>query len=557
MRGILLFLAGILGIVLAEAQVQMTLVQEQEPNGSLDAPQVIAPSLSPSQGVIITPATIYPSNDRDYYRFQVSISGVYSLRVDTNRDTVLILYDSTGTMIGSNDNGGNPDVPNRLASGLTLNLGAGEYIAEVRYVFGQGVCRYNLRLFPGDQAPDYDATEPNDSADDAIPLGAFTGGELVSPVGFSSYGGGDVDVYSFKSATPVAGLRIRTETYVDTILRVITPDGVSYENDDSSWDTLNGTASEVYIPLGPAGTYRIQVRTFGTWGGYYRLRISAELPNEVILQDGNIIFRMRDLIGARDRVPTNNADWLYGGVDHCFAQGWWYRLEGVHNREYVPSTLNMVAQDRPNRVSLTYQEPDGLLLIFTYELRMVTAGGSILECTALAYNLRSSPTTLNLFHYVDLDLGGMAANLAEWRDERIWLQDTGNHFLYLTPLVPPTFWEVQPYPQTLTRLSDLLPTNLTNGTLPFAGDFTGAFQWRVPLGQGQGFTTRIHYALDTEQPPLQGDVNRDGCVDDSDLIAVLFAFGNTGILLPEDVNLDGIVDDGDLIIVLFQFGTGC
>jgi hypothetical protein len=77
------------------------------------------------------------------------------------------------------------------------------------------------------------------------------------------------------------------------------------------------------------------------------------------------------------------------------------------------------------------------------------------------------------------------------------------------------------------------------------------------LGQGQGFTTRVHYALDTEQPPLQGDVNRDGCVDDSDLIAVLFAFGNTGILLPEDVNLDGIVDDGDLIIVLFQFGTGC
>jgi dipeptidyl aminopeptidase/acylaminoacyl peptidase len=54
-----------------------------------------------------------------------------------------------------------------------------------------------------------------------------------------------------------------------------------------------------------------------------------------------------------------------------------------------------------------------------------------------------------------------------------------------------------------------------------------------------------------------GDVNGDGCVDDSDLLRVLFAFGNTGSSLPEDLNRDGIVDDADLAEVLSNFGSGC
>ena len=54
----------------------------------------------------------------------------------------------------------------------------------------------------------------------------------------------------------------------------------------------------------------------------------------------------------------------------------------------------------------------------------------------------------------------------------------------------------------------------------------------------------------------EGDVNGDGCVDDADLLQVLFAFGATGSN-PADVNGDLIVDDADLLIVLFNFGSGC
>lgn len=55
---------------------------------------------------------------------------------------------------------------------------------------------------------------------------------------------------------------------------------------------------------------------------------------------------------------------------------------------------------------------------------------------------------------------------------------------------------------------------------------------------------------------LPGDVDFSGCIDDADLLAVLFAFGSTGAR-NEDVNYDGVVDDADLLSVLFQFGTGC
>ncbi len=64
------------------------------------------------------------------------------------------------------------------------------------------------------------------------------------------------------------------------------------------------------------------------------------------------------------------------------------------------------------------------------------------------------------------------------------------------------------------------------------------------------------YLLDTWRT---GDTNGDGCIDDADLLTVLFAFGTpgTGSTRHEDINRDGIVDDADLLEVLFHFGSGC
>ena len=66
---------------------------------------------------------------------------------------------------------------------------------------------------------------------------------------------------------------------------------------------------------------------------------------------------------------------------------------------------------------------------------------------------------------------------------------------------------------------------------------------------------RVGFLLD-RGCPLNADVNRDGVVDDADLLRVLFAFGGRGYT-NEDTNWDGIVDDADLLEVLRRFGDTC
>ncbi len=81
-----------------------------------------------------------------------------------------------------------------------------------------------------------------------------------------------------------------------------------------------------------------------------------------------------------------------------------------------------------------------------------------------------------------------------------------------------------------------------------------------------GFVQTVQYGYPTVPTALywldtwrEGDTNGDGCVDDADLLAVLFNFGGRGTAptYHEDINLDGIVDDADLLTVLFNFGSGC
>ena len=79
---------------------------------------------------------------------------------------------------------------------------------------------------------------------------------------------------------------------------------------------------------------------------------------------------------------------------------------------------------------------------------------------------------------------------------------------------------------------------------------------RYIVGWGRNATGSWEaFLLDTGFP-LRGDVDRNGCVDDADLLAVLFAFGGQGYR-NEDLNWDGTIDDADLLIVLFHFGSGC
>ncbi len=85
------------------------------------------------------------------------------------------------------------------------------------------------------------------------------------------------------------------------------------------------------------------------------------------------------------------------------------------------------------------------------------------------------------------------------------------------------------------------------------GRYIVGWGWNAATGRTEA------YLLDTQGCASEnGDVDANGCVDDADLLAVLFAFGNPGSNLGRvDVNCDGVVDDADLLTVLFNFGSGC
>ncbi|MCS7272854.1 MAG: hypothetical protein NZ550_01735, partial [Fimbriimonadales bacterium] len=81
---------------------------------------------------------------------------------------------------------------------------------------------------------------------------------------------------------------------------------------------------------------------------------------------------------------------------------------------------------------------------------------------------------------------------------------------------------------------------------------------RFIVGFGRHNNLDQAYLLDTRAcASANGDVDQNGCVNNADLLSVLFAFGQAGSSLPEDVNCDGQVNNADLLLVLFNFGANC
>ncbi len=182
------------------------------------------------------------------------------------------------------------------------------------------------------------------------------------------------------------------------------------------------------------------------------------------------------------------------------------------------------------------------------------------------------PTDLSFYDGVAYDFGNSIGTGGKY--SLICLADTGlSHqlpnsgqgvysALYLSSLDPVTLWPdpVQPLlwgtkpgnpsQQGPTQWDDDNPSD-GQITLPDeCYDYTSG-ECPDPLGAMMAFWVPAAGCV-----PNGGDVDGDGCIDDADLLAVLFAFGGTGES-GEDVNCDGQVDDADLLEVLFNFGLGC
>ena len=152
---------------------------------------------------------IDPDGDNDYFRVELAQTGTYSFRVDCTFDTVLTLYNSSGTLVAENDDDdpNNNNLGNRDTSftngdsGITIALSAGVYYVRVRSIAPSGPqarFRYTLRIFDGSTARDFDPYEvsgTNDTFGTATNIGNLADDFTLIPNGFLRYRQTDFDFY--------------------------------------------------------------------------------------------------------------------------------------------------------------------------------------------------------------------------------------------------------------------------------------------------------------------------------------------------------------------------
>jgi hypothetical protein len=175
---------------------------------------------------------INPDGDNDYFRVELAQNGTYSFRVDCTLDSVLTLYNASGTLIAENDddeignnNRGNRDTSFTNAdSGITISLNAGVYYVRVRSITTAGVLarfRYTLRIFDGSTARDFDPYEvdgTNETFGTATDVGNLADDFTLIPNGFLRYRQTDFDFYRIEIGA--GGLTVRTIGATDTVVAV-------------------------------------------------------------------------------------------------------------------------------------------------------------------------------------------------------------------------------------------------------------------------------------------------------------------------------------------------
>ncbi|GIV09091.1 MAG: hypothetical protein KatS3mg019_1182 [Fimbriimonadales bacterium] len=242
----------------------------------------------------------------------------------------------------------------------------------------------------------------------------------------------------------------------------------------------------------------------------------------------------------------------------------------------------------------------GLTVVWIYPYHQFSLTSALQECDVVVLTPILNAQNMPVHAQSALEqwiLGGGGLVTMEWT---LWYRRWGNLFVGLNDVLPAT---AQPFnQQRAVRYTQQTPDPILNAgldtqldlgvlketqiqarpqaTVFYRSDYTptsaGVVGWETGMGRVISFSialgaygsaelahppvsrllaNAVRWASRNACTPTEGDVNGDGCVDDADLLQVLFAFGSVGG--DADVNCDQIVDDADLLEVLFRFGTGC
>lgn len=229
-----------------------------------------------------------------------------------------------------------------------------------------------------------------------------------------------------------------------------------------------------------------------------------------------------------------------------------FRLTAIDPQTGEPPTSPLLGILPPNNVQ---REGEGFVTFRVKPKRTVPTGTLITNSATIVFDEEQSITTNEVFNTVDALPPTTTMQPLPERTNRIAfpLRWSGEDDAGGSGLRDYTVWvsvDGQPYQVWLGN------TQQTQAVFDAqTGSRTYAF-----------YVTATDHAGNLTSAPAQpqaviratpGDANGDNCVDDADLLVVLFSFGTQGQDLPADFDGDGRIDDADLIVVLLNFGAGC
>lgn len=318
-------------------------------------------------------------------------------------------------------------------------------------------------------------------------------------------------LFKLGGATIGTGVRSGDDHYVDYVVPMNLPLGANEYTAEFSGDAdfLPSSGTGV-LTVDRSGT-RIESVT-----DYYDVWICYTSVLAAVLQDSAGI----PLIGAR---VTFRLDGVLVGAA-------WTNLFGFAAIPFTPHD-GIAIGERSLRIEYA---GDGVYLPSTAQATVrVSRGGSVADARD-SLGRQSSGATLRArlrCAWSDAPLAGRGVSFSvdgQWVADAVTNADGEAAVVYFIPATTPI------------------------GVYPIKAEFVGDASYDASWW-GDAWLTVLAMGVLPE-----GDVNGDGCVDDTDLTNVILDYGTAGGINGDtDIDDDGEVTDADLTIVILNYGTGC
>ncbi|MFK7740009.1 MAG: hypothetical protein AB8H80_06760 [Planctomycetota bacterium] len=230
--------------------------------------------------------------------------------------------------------------------------------------------------------------------------------------------------------------------------------------------------------------------------------LAAALPAQITLSSGNLGFTTADP-SATSQLPRSMdlvADALQ--VDQGFEHWWYFRVAG--------DTMETALRDVGGLASSVsasgehgdrdFADVDGRgLLKASLDFDAFSAGpaSGLVISRLTVMNTSPSALTVDLFAYTDVDVAGSAGDDSCIGSGDSHLISDASGVQIEVRGVGADGSDVLAYPALRNQLSDTAVDDLSNALPPFAGDYTGAFQWQRTLQPFEQRTFTVLIAVDT------------------------------------------------------------